>query len=324
MITPGLDDRAASVVVVQQAPAIGWLSTNHASTGVPFAHTHSTETQVAALDEYLEPQFRVTSKYVATFPDISDFADNPEHGEVIGGYVSGVSDDVLNMTQPTIASRVLDELRRCSIALDDDELAARLRVRPRQSINQVCRRLARAGRLSRYRGSSGKIVNDLRRGGDCYTQPVLAPVSDDGGAAGDSREQRHAESVMLELLGEQLGVALRPRRIVLDDGVRVEVDGADDALSILVEAWAHQGPPKVAQKHKVLADALKLLHVAATLPVAPRLILCLCDTEAARHFTTARSWAAHALRAFAVDVVVVELPEPLRAEIIAAQQRQFR
>jgi len=80
----------------------------------------------------------------------------------------------------------------------------------------------------------------------------------------------------------------------------------------------------VAQKHKVLADALKLLTVAATLPVVPRLVLCLCDPEAARHFITARSWASHALRAFAVEVVVVELPIDLKAAVLAAQQRQFR
>ena len=129
---------------------------------------------------------------------------------------------------------------------------------------------------------------------------------------------------MLELLGERMGVVLRPRRIALDGGVRVEIDGADEALSVLVEAWAHQGPPKVAQKHKVLADAFKLLHVAATLPVVPRLVLCLCDPEAAYHFTTARSWAAHALRAFAVEIAVVELPADVKAAVRAAQQRQHR
>ena len=129
---------------------------------------------------------------------------------------------------------------------------------------------------------------------------------------------------MLARLSDLFRITLRPRRTVLDDGVRVEIDGADDNLSILVEAWAHQGPPKVAQKRKVLADAVKLLHVAATLPTAPRLVLCLSDPEAAHHFTTARSWAAHALRAFAIEVVVVELPAEVKAAVLATQQRQFR
>jgi hypothetical protein len=66
------------------------------------------------------------------------------------------------MTEPTVAVRVLDELRRSGIALDDDEVARRLGVSPRQTINQVCRRLESAGRLRRYVGSAGKVVRDLR------------------------------------------------------------------------------------------------------------------------------------------------------------------
>jgi hypothetical protein len=135
----------------------------------------------------------------------------------------------------------------------------------------------RSGRLRRYVGPAGKIVNDLRRD-DGPAAPASAPASADRTpdivgrlgdvgptAAGDSREQRHAEQVMLTVLSHRYGVTLTPRRILLDDGIRVEVDGADTELTILVEAWAHQGPPKTAQKHKVLADVLKLLHIAATL-----------------------------------------------------------
>jgi len=63
----------------------------------------------------------------------------------------------------TIAARVLEELRYARRPLDDDEFAHRLGVSPRQTINQVCRGLERAGRLRRYTGPEGKIVNDLGR-----------------------------------------------------------------------------------------------------------------------------------------------------------------
>ena len=234
----------------------------------------------------------------------------------------------------TVQTRVLDELRRCGIPLDDDQLAKRLDVSPRQTINQVCRRLEGEGLLHRYVGADGKIVNELRGSGTGERIPAQPPTtvrtkevpSGDGDApAGDSREQRRAEAVMLTLLGERLGVTLLPRRILLGDGgVRVEIDGADEGLTTLVEAWAHHGRPRVAQKHKVLADALKLIHVARTLPTPPRLVLCLCDREAAHHFTTARSWAADALRAFDIAVEVVDLPAALRSAVLTAQQRQFR
>jgi hypothetical protein len=63
----------------------------------------------------------------------------------------------------TVATRVLDELRRCNVPLDDDQLTKRLGVSQRQQINQVCRRLEAEGRLRRYIGADGKIVNDARR-----------------------------------------------------------------------------------------------------------------------------------------------------------------
>jgi hypothetical protein len=46
-----------------------------------------------------------------------------------------VFSDLVHVTEPTVAVRVLDELRRCRIALDDDELARQLDVSPRQTIN---------------------------------------------------------------------------------------------------------------------------------------------------------------------------------------------
>jgi len=60
---------------------------------------------------------------------------------------------------------------------------------------------------------------------------------------------------MLDLLSQQLGSVLNPARLTVLSGERVAVDGADADLSVLVECWAHQGPPKSAQRHKALADA---------------------------------------------------------------------
>jgi hypothetical protein len=59
----------------------------------------------------------------------------------------------------TIAERILDAIRYA--ALDDDVLADRLGVGRRQSVNQVALRLEAQGRLQRYIGPNGKIVNAL-------------------------------------------------------------------------------------------------------------------------------------------------------------------
>jgi hypothetical protein len=84
---------------------------------------------------------------------------------------------------PTIAERVLAELHLSGRPLDDDELAARLGVSRRQTVNQVCRTLERSARLRRYVGQDGKIVND--RGdappGSTRSKPITRASAQDVG-----------------------------------------------------------------------------------------------------------------------------------------------
>ena len=69
---------------------------------------------------------------------------------------------------------------------------------------------------------------------------------------GNSRTQQDAETVIVSLVGELLGLRLRPKRIQLEDRTRVEIDGVSEDPPVLCEAWAHQGPPKAAQQNKVM------------------------------------------------------------------------
>ena len=87
----------------------------------------------------------------------------------------------------------------------------------------------------------------------------------------------------------------------------------------------NQGPPKTAQRHKVLADAFKLTWISTTIYPRPRLLLCMSDPLAARPFLpAARSWAARALQDLDVTVFVVDLPTDLRQRLLQAQHRQYR
>jgi hypothetical protein len=140
---------------------------------------------------------------------------------------------------------------------------------------------------------------------------------------GDSSAQRAAESVILAQASTVLGTSLKPRRLYLAEGVRIEVDGVSDDPPILCEVWAHQGPAKTAQTHKVLHDALKLFVAGRSMPTSPRLILVFAHPLAASRFT-GRSWYAHALRDLSIEILVVDISDDLRAEIRAAQERQFR
>jgi hypothetical protein len=220
-----------------------------------------------------------------------------------------------------------------SLPLDDDQLADRANIRPRQTVNQICRALQSAGVLRRSTGPDGKIVNELVRphqvesdnladeasvARETLTEPVREAAHYPGVyhalPPGSSREQRDAERLMLDLLATRLCRALEPTTITVPCGARVEVDGADADRTVLVECWAHQGPPKAAQRHKVLSDAFKLTWISSTIYPRPKLILCLSDTAAAAPFLPgARSWAARALGDLAIAVTLVDLPDDVRS-----------
>jgi hypothetical protein len=136
----------------------------------------------------------------------------------------------------------------------------------------------------------------------------------------DSAEQHDAELLILKAIGEKLGRELTRTRIDFDGGSWAEVDGVDPDETVFVEAFAHHGLTKAAQKHKVARDALKLITLARTRPDA-RLIIAFADDEASR-FATQRSWVAAALAAWGVQVMVVELDAAISDGIRTAQIRQ--
>ena len=159
------------------------------------------------------------------------------------------------------------------------------------------------------------------------TQPARplpdAEPLDERDLSGDSAEQRAAEVLVLAAVATVVNAPLTKTRRHIG-GSSVEVDGISDEPPVLVEAWAHQGPPRPAQKYKVMTDAIKLLLVERALfPRGARKILALTDEAAAAHFRGG-SWMAEALREFGVEVMVVELPEETRGRIRQAQRRQFR
>lgn len=137
----------------------------------------------------------------------------------------------------------------------------------------------------------------------------------------DSAAQRMAQPFMLDALSRELGHRLRT-----PPQGELAVDGHCPNPPILCEAWAHIGPPKAAQSNKVLSDAFRLVYVADLAVRAgrrrPRLILCFCDSEAARPFRDSRGWRATALTHFGIERYVIDLPADVRARVMEAQRLQ--
>ena len=139
----------------------------------------------------------------------------------------------------------------------------------------------------------------------------------------DSSEQQHAEGWLVEAFSKKLGVQMTSRRWQLEEGSWTELDAYSTSPPILCEVWAHVGPPKGGQKHKVMTDAFKLLFVSSLVGSSARRILLFGDQEAAAYFR-GESWMARALTQYGIEVEVVEFPPQLRESIIEAQERQYR
>ena len=91
--------------------------------------------------------------------------------------------------------------------------------------------------------------------------------------------------------------------------------------ALRVQLLARHG--ELARVARVLADALKLVFVGSLQEPQPRLVLAFSDADAAQPFR-GHSWYAHALRELGVEVVVVDIPDDVRARIRQAQIRQAR
>jgi len=138
----------------------------------------------------------------------------------------------------------------------------------------------------------------------------------------DSDVQRRAEASIIAALAESWGVALAPTpgRITLAGDVGVEVDARAPDSSLFVEAYARQGSLKGAQLKKIGQDILKLALLKREASFADnRAIIAFASQEA---HDSVRGWLRRAAEVFEVELLVVQISEELRNEILSAQSRQ--
>lgn len=136
-----------------------------------------------------------------------------------------------------------------------------------------------------------------------------------------------AQEVMLDRFGRMIQKELRPNQILLDNAY-VNVDGyhESDQEIVLAECWAHVGKAKVAQKHKIAADILKLSLASAYLrkkrpDKAIRCYIVFADKAAAEVLGGA-SWMAAAAKAYGVSPSVVTLDTEMLESIKRTQKAQ--
>lgn len=105
---------------------------------------------------------------------------------------------------------------------------------------------------------------------------------------------------MLTALGDRLGVALRPKVLMLPDGSRVEVEGIDTEGRLLVQLVSNQGAYKPTYRNKVMADMFKLLWLRESVPTAERAVLVVTEVIV----QALGGWVARAAAELAVNIYV--------------------
>ena len=103
------------------------------------------------------------------------------------------------MTRDTHAARMMT-LLASSPGLNDDEIARELSIEPRQTVNQVCRRLAARGVLIRTTGRAGMIINTLVNASampERHPVQPLAPVRSPAQGTGKALTPERFEKTLL-------------------------------------------------------------------------------------------------------------------------------
>ena len=119
------------------------------------------------------------------------------------------------------------------------------------------------------------------------------------------------EALASEALGRALGVALRPRRLVLADGTSLEVEGLDDDSTVVAQFVLNEGAVRSALRNKIAADLFKLVWVASTVVPGARPVLCVSPTVAS--ILARRGWLPAAARDLGVALYVVTAPDGVKA-----------
>jgi hypothetical protein len=125
-----------------------------------------------------------------------------------------------------LPERIVAALREHPRGLDDEELAAELRVM-RQTVNDACRKLATAGRLTRAVEPGGRIVNSIVVRGAPPTRPAVRVPT----GLLHKDQVKHAVKAHLEAQGYAVTVSAGRAR-----GVDIEAIRTDPPDHLLLEA----------------------------------------------------------------------------------------
>lgn len=136
----------------------------------------------------------------------------------------------------------------------------------------------------------------------------------------NSSVQNLAEVEALAILETQLNCKFeKDARLPIE--AKVQLDGIDPNKRIIVEVYSRIGITKGGQTNKIKGDILKFALIDKYLDDKWRKILCFTSEETAKKFRGS-SWIALAVKAFNIEIIVVELSMEMQDSLREVQKRQ--
>ena len=133
-----------------------------------------------------------------------------------------------------------------------------------------------------------------------------------------------AEDIIFSLVEKKLGVALEKNPILYFSNNRysyIQPDFYSAQEQIVGEIFAHVGKPKKAQNNKIANDILKMLLLDKISKIAHRKIVVVCDKEEQKALQ-GQSALSESIRQFGIEVLLVDVDDKIKQQIMNAQDRQ--
>ncbi len=141
-----------------------------------------------------------------------------------------------------------------------------------------------------------------------------------------SNVQNDAQEKMLrDFERRNKGIKLEHEKVLsVGVGSTIKVDGYSKERQTVCEAWAHIGPTKPGQIHKVMQDVLKMLLLEKSLGYGLKKFYIFVDdkstNEASTKFSNGTSWMATCFQEFGIKIFLAKLPKVIIDKIRKAQK----
>lgn len=138
-----------------------------------------------------------------------------------------------------------------------------------------------------------------------------------------SKEQQTAEKIIIDQLEKEMKIKFeRNAKIKMGDShIEPDIYYLSELRTIIGEVYIHFGKAHSGQINKVSTNILKMLLFEKKTGITAEKMIIMCD-EAFSQELHKNKWISECIKAFDINIKVIELEESIKDAIVSAQERQ--